>query len=72
MKLLSKKIFKMKSDYIKMEVGEVNMFLMKILTEPAPEISRTVILFLFCFSERKSEKVLKQAMCGTQSPNASY
>lgn len=35
MKLLSKKIFKMKSDYIKMEVGEINMFLMKILTESA-------------------------------------
>lgn len=46
----------MKGDHIKME-GGVNMFLMKILIESAPEISRNAILFLlFFFSERKPLK----------------
>jgi len=46
----------MKGYHIKMEGGEVNMFLMKILTESAPEISRNAILFLLFFSERKPLK----------------
>ena len=50
----------MKGDHIKMEGEGVNMFLMKILTESAPEISRKAILFLLCFffffSERKPLK----------------
>lgn len=42
----------MKGYHIKME-GEVNIFLMKILTESAPEISRNAILFSLFFLERK-------------------
>lgn len=43
----------MKGYHIKMEGGEVNMFLMKILTESAPEISRNAILFLFFYFFQK-------------------
>lgn len=46
----------MKGYHIKMEGEEVNIFLMKILTESAPEISRNAILFSLFFLERKPLK----------------
>lgn len=52
----------MKGDHIKMEGEGVNMFLMKILTESAPEISRNAILFLLCFFFFFRKKTFKKCL----------
>lgn len=56
----------MKGYHIKMEGEEVNIFLMKILTESALKYQEMLYYFIIFFLERKNlKKVSKKAMCGT-------
>ena len=56
----------MKGAHIKMEGEGVNMFLMKIMTESAPEISRNAILLLLLlllFFRKKTFKKCLRKQC---------